>query len=124
MEQKGERGMRMKAFLLLHFSFFVYSFCGFFSKNASKYPPLSVPFILFYFGMIAVLGIYALLWQQGIKRLPVTFAYANKGITVIWGILLGRVFFGEHISWIQAAACLIIIAGTVLYVIQDRREEK
>ena len=108
----------------MEFSFFVYSFCGVFSKTASSYPTFSFKFILFYGGMIFILGVYALLWQQVIKRLPVTFAYVNKAITVIWGLVLGRIFFGESISARQGIACLIIIAGTVLYVIQDNRQNK
>ena len=122
-EQKTIKTSKYKFILLLHLSLLIYSCCGFFSKNASAHPFMSLPFCLFYAGMIGVLGIYALLWQQVIKHLPVTFAYANKAVTVIWGVILGKVFFSEHITALQGAACLIIMAGTILYVLADHKEE-
>ena len=121
-EQKTKRTNKYKYIFLLHLSLLIYSFCGFFSKNASSHPFMSLPFCLFYAGMIGVLGIYALLWQQVIKGLPVTFAYANKAVTVVWGVVLGKVFFDERINYLQGAACLIIMTGTVLYVLADHKE--
>ncbi len=111
-------------FLMLHAALLLYSTSGLFSKTASSFPFMSPKFLLFYAGMILVLGIYAILWQQIISRLPVTFAYANKAVTVIWGVVLGRLIFGEHVSRMQIAACGIIMLGTVLYVLADRKEVK
>ena len=110
--------------LLLHVALLIYSAAGVFSKNAAQHPPFSIWFILFYAGMILVLGIYALFWQQIIKRLPLTFAYANKAVTVIWGVVLGKLVFSEQITFRQGVACGIIIAGTVLYVLADQKEDK
>ena len=111
-------------FLILHIALLIYSMTGLFSKNASMHPFLSLPFILFYAGMIMILGIYAILWQQVIKHLPLTTAYVNKAVTVVWGVLLGIVFFRERISPLQACACVVIIGGTVLYVRADLREKE
>ena len=112
------------AYLLLHIALLIYSTSGLFSKNASRHPFGSLPFILFYAGMIAVLGIYAILWQQVIKRMNVTTAYANKAVTVVWGVVLGILFFGEKISLRQVIACGVIILGTVMYVRADRAQEE
>ena len=117
-----QTAVKTRWFLVLHCALLLYSTSGLFSKTASSYPFMSPRFILFYAGMILVLGLYALLWQQIIARLPVTFAYANKAVTVIWGVLLGKLFFKEKISPVQAAACGIIMLGTVLYVLADRKE--
>ena len=110
-------------FLILHIALLIYSMTGLFSKNASMHPFLSIPFILFYAGMVMILGIYAILWQQVIKHLPLTTAYVNKAITVVWGVVLGIVFFKERISLLQVCACGVIIAGTVLYVRADLKEK-
>ena len=118
--EKTSGGMRVKGFVLLHIALLIYSTCPLFSKNASMHAFLSPGFILYYGGFIAVLGVDALLWQQVIKYLPVTTAYANKGITIVWGLLLGRIVFGEHISVRQMIAAAVIIAGTLLYVYADR----
>ena len=122
--EKTSGGMRVKGFVLLHIALLIYSTSGLFSKNASRHPFGSLPFILFYAGMIAVLGIYAILWQQVIKRMNVTTAYANKAVTVVWGVVLGILFFGEKISLRQVVACGVIILGTVLYVRADRAQEE
>ena len=70
-----------------------------------------------------MLGIYAIVWQQIIKKLPLTVAYANKAITVVWGILWGILFFDESISFFKILGAMIIIAGIVLYVTSDGGEK-
>ena len=76
-------------FLVLHLILGVYAASSVCSKLAAGQPFLSVPFILLYGGMLAALVAYALGWQQVIKHLPLTTAYANKAVTVVWGILQG-----------------------------------
>lgn len=72
-------------------------------------------FIIFYGGMILLLGIYAIFWQQIIKRLPLTLAFANKAVTVIWGMVWGVLIFHEHLSVGKFVGAAVIIAGIVLY---------
>ena len=62
-------------------------------------------------------------WQQVIKHLPLTTAYANKAVTVVWGILLGMAVFGEAVTPRQVVGAVIIIAGIVLFVRADNEEE-
>ncbi|MCO7108745.1 hypothetical protein NIA69_05595 [Gemmiger formicilis] len=50
---------------------------------------MSAAFIVLYGLMLLALVTYAVGWQQVIKHLPLTTAYANKAVTVVWGILLG-----------------------------------
>ena len=106
-------------FVLLHAALLIYATSGIFSKKAARAPFMSMNFILFYGGMLMVLVIYAVLWQQVIKHLPVTTAFANKAVAVVWGIVLGRIFFQEQVSRRQIVAAAIIIAGAVLYVRAD-----
>ena len=84
---------------------------------------LSVGFILLYGGMLAALVVYAFGWQQVIKHLPLTTAYANKAITVVWGILLGFLLFGESITLRQFIGAAVIIVGIVLFVRADNEGE-
>lgn len=74
-----------KWFLLLHLILGVYASSSVCSKLAAQQPFLSVGFILLYGGMLAALVVYAFAGQQVIKHLPLTTAYANKAITVVWG---------------------------------------
>ena len=62
-------------------------------------------------------------WQQVIKHLPLTIAYANKAVTVVWGILLGLAVFGEAVTPRQVIGAVIIICGIVLFVRADNEGE-
>ena len=87
---------RIKSYILLHIVLLLYSMGGICSKLAAGQSFLSLKFILFYGILLLNLAVYALLWQQILKRLPLVTAYANKAITVIWGMLWGYLFFQEQ----------------------------
>ena len=115
---------RALALLALHVLLLIYSLVSFFSKSAAQQEFMSPQFIAFYIGMIAMLGIYAVGWQQVIKHLSLTLAFANKAVTVIWGILWGWVFFGEEITFTMLIGAVIVMAGVVLFGIEDAREQQ
>ena len=108
-----------KWFLLLHVILGVYAGSSVCSKLAARQPFLSAAFILLYGLMLAALVVYAVGWQQVIKHLPLTTAYANKAVTVVWGILLGLAVFGEAVTLRQIIGAVIIICGIVLFVRAD-----
>ena len=112
--------MRQQAkwFLLLHVILGVYAGSSVCSKLAAQQPFLSAAFLLLYGLMLAALVAYAIGWH-----LPLTTAYANKAVTVVWGILLGMAVFGEAVTPRQVVGAVIIIAGIVLFVRADNEEE-
>ena len=112
-----------KWFVLLHLILGVYATSSVCSKLAARQPFLSVAFILLYGAMLLALVIYAFGWQQVIKHLPLTTAYANKAVTVVWGILLGFLLFGEEVTPRQLVGAAIIIVGIVLFVRADHEGE-
>lgn len=114
---------KLKTLFGLHILLLVFSLSGICSKLASGEPFLSFKFCLFYGGVIAILGIYAICWQQIIKRLPLTTAYANKAITIVWGIVWGVVFFGEKVSIGKLIGAAIVICGVILYVTTEDETE-
>lgn len=60
---------------------------------------------------VGVLGIYAVLWQQIIKRMDVSQAYMFKGTGVVFGLLLAHFVFGEAIATTNMVGAAIIICG-------------
>lgn len=104
-----------RALLGLHGLLAMYSLSGICGKLAAGFSFLSWEFIACYGGMIVVLGLYAIGWQQVIKRLPLTFAYANRAVTVIWGIVWGTLFFHETITPSKLIGAAIVLAGVILY---------
>ena len=114
---------RALVLIALHVLLLVYSLSGVFSKSAAAQPFMSWQLIALYAGMIVILGIYAIGWQQILKRLPLTVAFANKAITIVWGIVWGVVLFGETITWQMVVGGMIVVAGVVLFSIADGEQQ-
>ena len=116
-----------KWFLLLHVILGIYAGSSVCSKLAAQQPFLSAAFIVLYGLMLLALVTYAAGWQQVIKHLPLTTAYANKAVTVVWGILLGFMVglagCGEAVTPRQVIGAVIIICGIVLFVRADNEGE-
>lgn len=104
---------------LLHLLLALYSCAGVLSKLAAGEAFLSPMFLLCYGCMIAILGLYAIGWQQVIKRMPLTTAYANRAVTVVWGVVWGLLVFHETFSALQMAGCALVVAGVVLFAMAD-----
>lgn len=111
-------------FVLLNFMLMIYSASGIFSKLAAKEKFLSFRFIFFYGILILILAVYAVAWQQIIKRLPLTTAYANRAVTVAWGAIWGVLFFHEKITLIRLLGIAIVVFGVVLFAISDREKDE
>lgn len=110
--------------IALHLLLVCYSLSGILSKLAAAQPFLAPKFCLCYGGIIAILGVYALAWQQIIKRLPLTTAFANKAVTVVWGLVWGLLIFHEAITPGKLAGAALVVAGVVLFSTANEEVEK
>ena len=110
-------------FLLLQISFLIYSCSSVVAKFASGNDVMSFRFILFYGLVLFGLFVYAIAWQQIIKHMPLISAYANRGVTVIWGLVWGYFIFSEEITVRKLIGAAVIIGGIVLIVTADAKEE-
>ena len=110
-------------YLALHVMLAIYSMSSVCSKFAAGYDFMSLGFILCYGGMIACLGLYAIGWQQVIKRMPLTVAYANKAVTLIWGLVWGLLLFHEQITATKFLGAVIVLVGVVLYSLDGSDDE-
>ena len=107
--------VKIKTLIFLHLLLLVYSCGGIFSKLAGVQDFLSVPFFIYYGIVLLILFVYAIAWQKVIKVLPLTTAFANKAVTVVWGIILGAIIFGEAITLGKILGSILIILGIILY---------
>ncbi len=112
-----------RVFLALHLLLLFYSLSSVLSKLAAAQPFLSFQFFLCYGGMFVILVLYALGWQQILKRLPLTVAFANKAVTLVWSMVFGALLFHEQIRLNQVIGCALAVIGVVLFV-QPEQEEK
>jgi len=107
-----------KDFLLLHVTLLVYAVASIFAKaagNTLSTRNFTVTLVFLALEMLA-LGGYAVLWQQTLRRMPLSFAYSNKGVVTLWSCLFGLVFFGEQLTWGKALGIVVVLAGVWLVV--------
>ena len=93
----------------------IYACTSIFTKLASEQSFLSMPYLLWISGAMGVMGLYAVLWQQVIKRMPIAEAYMFKGTSLIFVLLLSALIFGEAITPQNIIGAMFIIVGIVMY---------
>lgn len=104
----------VKNYSILHIILLFYSINGIFSKLASKNQFLTFGFF-FYYGLVLFnLLIYAILWQQILKKMPLTTAFSNKSVIVVWGMVWGAVLFKEKITITMIIGAVAILGGIYL----------
>ena len=129
-----KKRVHWKDFLMLQVVFLIYSFTSLTQKIASSYLPenaetvgellhqiLNWRLILSAGLVVLLLGIYALLWQQVIKKFELSVAYANKAITLFWALVWGIFIFHEEITIGKVTGILIVMTG--IYVLNTGGDE-
>lgn len=107
---KARIGFVTQAFVLLFaIASVVQKFAG-----QQKFP--SLLFFLFYGTAILFQFIYAVGWQQILKRLPLAEAYSHRSMTVLWSLIFGYLFFDEIITLPMLLGAVFIIIG--IYLVQ------
>ena len=118
-DKKGKKNL-IKNILILQAIIGVYTLSTVTAKFASNYDFLSFHFILFYGIEILILGVYAILWQQIIKKFEISVAYANRAMALLWSILWAIVFFKETITIKNVIGVIIVIIGTIIVNRDDK----
>lgn len=113
-----EDGM-VKEYLKLHILLIIYSLGAVCSKLASGQEFLSLQFCIYYILTLMILAVYAVAWQQVLKKLSLSSAYANKAVTIVWGLLWGKLLFSEKIIFQNILGVLMIIMGIYIVVKSD-----
>jgi len=105
---------RLLDIAILQLSIFVLSLAMLVAKMASSLNMLSANFAFLYLLEVGIIGIYALIWQQIIKKFEISVAYANKGTLILWTFLWAGLFFHETIALKNILGALLIITGIVM----------
>ena len=93
----------------------LYACVTLFTKYASQQEFMSLAYCLGLAGAIAVMGAYAIGWQQILKHIELSTAYMFKGTSLIFIMLLAYVLFGEQITPNNIIGACVIIIGIALY---------
>ncbi len=95
--------------------FLLYSFEPIIAKLTSQHSLDSVAFWLGLGGVFGVLGLYAILWQQLLKQIPLSTAYMFRGSTLIYVLILSVIMLGDSVTAFNCIGAGLIVAGIVLY---------
>ncbi len=106
----------LKWFILLHLSLVINSLAGTASKMAGRNKFLSFEFCFWYGVMLFITMAFAVAWQQILKHMSLTFAFTNKPITIVWGLIWGVWIFHETLSWKMILGSAIILVGIMVGV--------
>ncbi|MBQ9281270.1 MAG: EamA family transporter [Treponema sp.] len=108
----------------MHIAFLVYTLYPLLGKFATRYEMLSFQFVALYCMVFAILFLYAILWQQVLKRIPLTTAIANKSITIVWGMIFGLLLFGEGISLKMLIGAVLILSGILILSTEKEKPQE
>lgn len=120
----NDKKFSIGAFVLLQIALFILSFGAVCSKMAGRQEFLSLPFFAFYGTLLLILFIYAILWQQVLKRISLVVAYACKGVGIIYGILWGVIFFKEEVTWKMIVGAVLVLIGVYIFIFGEIKANK
>lgn len=99
----------------------IYSLSSVMAKFASGERIFSVRFIAFYGLEFLALAVYAILWQQAIKKVDLSIAYANRAMNLLWSVIWAVLIFKEPVS-VKNIIGVIIVSLGILVVNSDGNE--
>ena len=122
-QTKMNQKISLKNILVLQAVVIVYTLSSVVAKLATGEEVFSFAFFLFYGLEIVILGIYAILWQQMIKRFDLSVAYANRAMSILWSAVWAVVLFRESLGIKQLIGIAFVVVGTVIVNTEPVKEE-
>lgn len=112
----------VRQYVVLYAAFVIDSLATVCGKLASNYPSMSLPFLFWYAADVAVLGVFAIIWQQILKKMPLSVAYSNRPVVTVLGVFYGCLLFSESLSLSSIIGIIVIIAG--IWLVSAEKEGK
>ena len=111
---REKKKVTISSILVIQGAVIIYTLSGIFAKFSSRYEVMSPMFLLFVFLELAALGLYAIVWQQIIKRFDLSLAYANRATAIFWSMLWAVILFKEGVTLKNILGVVIIFAGIMV----------
>ena len=111
----------MKDIMILQLIIMIYTFSSICAKLASGQE--TVFRLLFFTGLeFLCLAVYAILWQQAIKKFDLSVAYANRAMVLLWSMIWAVLVFHDTITLKNILGVALVIAGTFVINTEKNRE--
>lgn len=114
---------RIADFLQLQGAVVVYSLSTVAAKLASEHEFLSFKYIFFFGLEFVILALYAIIWQQVIKKFQLSIAIANKATTLLWSMLWNFIIFSTGITPFKVVGVLVVVLGVIIMNSEASAEE-
>ena len=72
---------------------------------------------------IVALGIYAVFWQQIIKKFDLSIAYANRAMVLVWSMVWAVIVFHDQVTIQNIVGVLLVTIGTFIVNTDQKAEE-
>lgn len=118
-----KKGVTLKNILLLQAIIIIYTVSSVMAKLASGSKDDMLRMFLFLGMEFVILAIYAVLWQQMIKRFDLSVAYANRSMAILWSMIWAVLFFHDEITVRNVLGVLIVLLGTVIINLDAKEEQ-
>ena len=121
MKTETQKRITMKDILILQLIIMIYTFSSICAKLASGQE--TVFRLLFFTGLeFLCLAVYAILWQQAIKKFDLSVAYANRAMVLLWSMIWAVLVFHDTITLKNILGVALVIAGTFVINTEKNRE--
>ena len=119
LDNEKKKKTKLKDICILQIVIAIYTLSTVCAKFASGQEFMSFQFILYYGIEMMILGVYAIIWQQLLKKFDVSIAYANKAMGLLWSIVWAILIFNDTITIKNLIGVLIVIIGTIIVNNED-----
>ncbi len=113
MSEKNIHSFRTVIVLLL--AYMIYATVSIATKYTSFQELFSIDYFVGLVISVMILGIYAIIWQQVLKRIELTTAYMFKGTSLIFVLLFSALIFNETITLWNIVGASLIVGGIVWF---------
>ena len=103
-------------YVCLFGAYLIYSFAGVFAKLAAMSETVSMFLVIISF-QIFTLALYALAWQQILKKFTLITAMSCRGVVVILSLVWAFAIFDERVTIFNIVGSLIIVIG--IYIVSS-----
>ena len=118
------KGITLKNIILLQAIIIIYTVSSVMAKLASASKDEPIRMLLFLGLEFVILAIYAVFWQQMIKRFELSVAYANRSMAILWSMIWAVIFFHDEITVRNIIGVLIVLVGTIIVNLDAREEQQ
>lgn len=121
MKTETQKRITMKDILILQLIIMIYTFSSICAKLASGQE--NILRLLLFTGLeFLCLAVYAILWQQAIKKFDLSVAYANRAMVLLWSMIWAVLVFHDTITLKNILGVALVIAGTFVINTEKNRE--